>query len=723
MEPAVPPEKPGLAPETESDRAWHWVGRAISLLLLLLLLLATVVAWQWARHRAMEQQEQRFQTGAEEIAKAFEGHMDDYRLVLSGARGLLIQGRPTDPAGWARYVEGLTLEATRPGIQGVGFVRRLRPGEGRRVEAERRALGFPGFRVWPAPATAESTIALLHPPTPRNARAMGYDMLSEAVRREAMEQARDGGTFTLSNKLTLLQEDGRDVQAGVLMYLPVFLDGQVPADRETRRERLFGWVYSAFRMGDFGRATLADGWPGYRVALYDGSDLQPEALLFQSQAAPPAPWFEALRSIAPMGHPWVLRIQSLPAFEAQIDQNFPRLVFAAGVLISLLIFGLFEALLRVRRRAYALAHQMTSALRDEQQRVTRILDSTAEGIYGIDLHGRCTFVNRAFISMQRCEPEVLLGTFIHDACHHHRPDGRAFPREDCPILQANQEGRHLRLENEWFIRGDGTGYRANVVVAPILETGRATGSVVTLEDLSHKQAVEQAKHDFISVVSHELRTPLTSIRGTLGLLASGRLREQPEESTRLLDIALRNSERLSHLINDILDFEKLRSGRMSFLLEPLSVRDLLAEAHESNLPFAAARGVILRQLPVPHGLWIRVDRKRMIQALTNLLSNAAKFSPPGSEVLLEGAVQDGRILLRVADHGRGIPVAFQARLFEPFSQAESPGTRSHEGSGLGLSITKALVEDMGGTIDFTSTEGVGTTFTLAFPLEAPPPGA
>lgn len=695
------------------------MGRPGSLLILSILLGCALGAWQGTLRVARRQQERRFHREAREIATAFRERLQDYELVLGGARGLFAQGAPVTPGGWAAYCRALNLEQARPGIQGLGFTRRLAPGEGPALEAALRRGGRPGFHIWPSPGTAESTIVLLHPMEGRNLRALGFDMRSEPVRRAAMDRARESGGTTLSGKVTLVQEDGRDLQAGVLMYLPVFTG----EPREGTRPEVLGWIYSPFRMGDFSRATLGSAWPGLRVEVFDGEAPGPEALLYGAPGDEAwTPRFTQLLPVPLPQHRWTLRLSSRPSFEQELDRQTPLLVLASGVTISLLIYSLLEALLRVQRRAQVLASRMTTALREEQQRLTRILDSTSEGIYGLDLEGRCTFVNQAYLRIHRCSAAEVLGRSTHQAAHYAHPDGTPYPVETCPIYRALHAGRHLRLEGEWFWRADGSGYWADVMVAPILEEGRATGSVVTLEDVTHKRAADQAKHDFISVVSHELRTPLTSIRGALGLLASGRLDAQPGEARRLLEVALRNSDRLGTLINDILDFEKLRSGRLPLHPEAVGVRDLLAEAQEVNLPFAAARGVMLRCAHRPQEARVLVDRGRMVQVLTNLLSNAVKFSPPGGEVWMDAELVGDQVHLRVIDQGQGIPEAFRPHLFEPFSQAEAPETRSSEGSGLGLSITKALVEDMGGRLSFTSDLGRGTTFTVAFPaLVAPRP--
>ncbi len=715
-----PPEGSGTPSETASGVVGTSLGITASYLALILLLLASVLAWRWSEFKARTDLGQRFEAEGPAIQQAYKDRMEEYELALVGARGLFAQGFPISHKGWQAYVTGLHLDQSRPGIQGIGFSRRLGPGEGPAVERALHAEGLPWFRNWPPQDRPGSTIIFLEPMEGRNLRAFGFDMMSEPIRRAAMEQARDTGRAAVSGKVTLVQEDEKDPQFGFLLYLPVFPEGHVPQTLEARRDLCQGWVYSPFRMGDFSRAVLGAGWPGLRVEIFDGPEASPLGSMFDSHPGSrhPAKWTQT-RGMEFQGRTWTLRLSSLPAFERQQDGRTPLLVLVSGLAISLLIFGLLHGLVRLRQRAHELARQMTAALREEEEHVHRILDSTSEGIYGLDMEGRCTFVNQAFARIQRTTPEALLGKSVHTAAHHHHRDGQPYPAEACPIYQALKSGRHARLEHEWFWREDGTGYWANVVVAPILVGGLPQGSVVTVEDVTLTREVEQAKHDFVSVVSHELRTPLTSIRGTLGLLGSERFADNPEQTRRLVGIALRNAERLGVLINDILDFEKLRSGRLVLHPEPVPLRDLLAEAMESNLPFAATYGVMLHLTPHPPAVTLHLDRKRMVQVLTNLLSNAAKFSPEGTQVELTARIEGARVILLVADQGRGIPLAFRDRIFAPFSQAEAPDTRSREGTGLGLAITKSLVEEMGGTLSFTSEVGRGTTFRIDLPGPTP----
>jgi CheY-like chemotaxis protein len=221
--------------------------------------------------------------------------------------------------------------------------------------------------------------------------------------------------------------------------------------------------------------------------------------------------------------------------------------------------------------------------------------------------------------------------------------------------------------------------------------------------------------DFVSTVSHELRTPLTSISGSLGLLQSGVMGALPDKATEMVRIAYNNSGRLVRIVNDILDIGKLEAGRLELRVQRMPLADLLRQSIEANLSYAEKCGVRFLLDEQAANDPVLVDPDRFMQVLANLLSNAAKFSPPGADVLIRARTGAAKMRVEVEDHGPGIPETFQARVFEKFAQADASTTRPFEGTGLGLSIARKLIEAMGGTIGFTTQVGQGTIFHLELP--------
>lgn len=246
--------------------------------------------------------------------------------------------------------------------------------------------------------------------------------------------------------------------------------------------------------------------------------------------------------------------------------------------------------------------------------------------------------------------------------------------------------------------------------------GRIINYVAVKEDITELMKIERMKNEFISTVSHELRTPLTSIRGALALIVGGVAGELPPAAKPLVEIAHKNSERLILLVNDILDMEKIEAGKMEFNPKPIDFMPLLKQAIDSNRSYAEQFNVTYELRSELSEVTVNVDSNRLMQVLANLLSNAAKFSPPGGKVTISTASDGKHVRVSVSNRGSGIPEQFRSQVFQKFAQADSSDTRTKGGSGLGLSITKAMVEKMGGTIGFDSQPDVLTTFFVEFPI-------
>lgn len=228
-----------------------------------------------------------------------------------------------------------------------------------------------------------------------------------------------------------------------------------------------------------------------------------------------------------------------------------------------------------------------------------------------------------------------------------------------------------------------------------------------------QERIDKLKAEFISVVSHELRTPITSIRGALGLLEAGKVGALPENALKLVSIAHKNSQRLSNLVNDILDMEKLMLGKISFKMEELNLGEVVAHCVESNAAYAQRFETRISFNKPQELCKVIADNERLQQVLANLISNACKFSPPGGEVLIQILDQDKEWRVSVSDQGQGVPAAFQQRIFEAFAQADATNTRQQGGTGLGLHISKSLIHNMQGQIGFESKEGMGSTFWIS----------
>jgi PAS domain S-box-containing protein len=342
-----------------------------------------------------------------------------------------------------------------------------------------------------------------------------------------------------------------------------------------------------------------------------------------------------------------------------------------------------------------------------------LLDSVADGICGVDRHGLVSFANPAAARLLGGTAASLTGKPVHELLHGAAPAGRECG-EDCVLRQAAENHAAAAGEGTLY-RRDGSCFPAEFFLTPIPDQGRFSGSVLSFRDISQRSALDRLKDEFISTVSHELRTPLTSIRGALGLLSSGILGEMNEKASNLLRIASTNSDRLVRLINDILDLERIQSGKEPLAFRPVQLAEIVGQAIDGMQPVAEAAGVQL--IHDTTQAEIAADPDRLLQVLTNLLSNAVKFSQPNSTISVILRPGETGVTLSVIDHGRGIPADKLEAIFGRFQQVDASDSRQKGGSGLGLAICRTIVQQHSGRIWAERNPVRGSTFRVFLPYK------
>jgi len=817
----------------------------VVVLALLLPVVLTFFAWRATLDAAMQDARIRFEFKTNQMTAAISDRLLAYEQALRGAAGLIAASRSVDRDEWRAYFESLKIDAYYPGMQGLGFVKHIASEEKETHIRAVRTEGFSGYTIHPEGERSEyAPIVYLEPFSGRNLRAFGYDMYSEPVRRAAMDQARDTGGTALSGKTTLIQEIDTDVQAGFLMYAPLYQRSRDLVTVEQRRAALLGYVYGAFRMDDFIRSIL-DEAQEIALVIHDGVYAGEATLLHDSSrgGAGSGPRAESLftmsNSIIFRDHIWTVHMNSLPRFEATIDNDKPRLVLFGGIAIDLLFFAVIWSLWRTRARALRLARAMTAEVRARQAEAQAMNDASPLGAFRTDAAGNCVYVNRMYENLSGLSAAEAAGSgwarAIHpddrervfreweDAARNNkpyasthrflRPDGSviwtsvkaAAIREESKLLgytgsvediterrqnmEALRESReqlslaldgsnlalfdwdldtgqvHLSVRWQEILGGasrptvttiDGLQALVHPEDLPTLQkklyevlkgstqfyqvehrvkclngewkwilsrakvaerdgAGRALRVTGTNADISAGKEIERLKNEFIATVSHELRTPLTGIIGALSLIKEDSA-QLSGESAMFLDMAYENSERLASLINDFLNLEKIESGQMEFRIEPIEIAPFLEKAVNINAAYAEKFDVRFElQRPLPDAK-VRADTDRLLQVMTNLMSNAVKFSPKGAAVGIAAELRNSSLRVSVRDRGPGVPPEFHSRIFGRFAQADSSDTRQKGGTGLGLSISKVIVEKMGGRIGFDSAPGQGATFYFDLPL-------
>lgn len=343
---------------------------------------------------------------------------------------------------------------------------------------------------------------------------------------------------------------------------------------------------------------------------------------------------------------------------------------------------------------------------EKNEKYTRIvLDNIKDGIITI---------SDDFI-IESCNPaiEIIWGYTTHeiigknlDLLLHH--DCKDKNKKSC-----------LSSKESYGIRKGGEEFPVEIDVSEIIFNDKKI-TLLVIRDITERRKVDKMKSEFVSTVSHELRTPLTAIKGSLGLITSGVFGELPEKANQMITIANNNCTRLTNLINDILDLEKIKAGKMEFKYEELEINSVLEQAIILHQPYAEQFEMKMKFIKKVEESYIKVDKNRVLQVISNLMSNAVKFSNPGGEVTVITERKNDIIKISVQDKGMGIPEHAKHKIFTSFSQVDSSDTRSKGGTGLGLSISKLIIEKMGGEIGFESTLGKGSTFFFTLPTTAEP---
>ncbi len=398
-------------------------------------------------------------------------------------------------------------------------------------------------------------------------------------------------------------------------------------------------------------------------------------------------------------------------------RDYHALAVMASVFIAIATWALLVAAAR-RRRVLDSLVQGEARLRASEQRLRDITNAVPVMIAYFDADRTVRFHNTAFDEWFGLVSEGnpggaharLVDSGLHDKASAEVDEVlRGYPVH-YERSQENAKGELRDLQISYYPRyGEGA------------ERTSVMGYYALLTDITAFKRVDRMKSEFVSTVSHELRTPLTSIRGSLGLLAGGIAGALPQAAASLVAIAKSNCERLIRLINDILDTEKIESGQMRFDLQVAAIEPVIRLALTANEGFATQHKARLTLRAPQEALWVHVDSGRLIQVMTNLLSNAVKFSPPGAVVEVAIAARENGVRVEVRDQGCGIGEEFRSRIFQKFSQADSSDTRTNGGTGLGLNISKAIIERLGGTMGFTTETGRGSTFYFELPRCEPNP--
>ncbi|SFV14360.1 CHASE domain-containing protein [Pseudoduganella namucuonensis] len=688
----------------------------------------TVLAWAFVNADTERRTRERFGNAAEAVREKLAARITSYETLLRSGAALFDASSEVDRDEWRRFVDALDLRRNYPGVLGLGYARYVRSPAVIGEQAWWREYGQLGLRIWPkGERELYVPVTYLEPVNPRNIAAIGFDMMSEPVRRRALAAAIQNGRLTASGPVTLVQETTRDKQTGFLMYNPVY-----PTD--TTAGPMFhptGFVYSPFRMRDMMEGVFGASLRELRLEILDGSPNG--APMYDSRVAGDAPSYLAMASTAHVavgenGKLWALRITPTALFDASVDQAKSYIVLVLGTMISMLFYAVSRSLVRARHQAQVDVVRSAASLEQSEARFKLLTANIRNhAIVLLDPDGAITTWNDGAVKLFGYPPERAIGqpvALLHGAAAD-------APRPGSGLEVALRQGQYEETSER--VRQDGGRFTALTQIFPARgRDGACIGYAMIVRDVTHElaaakelddariqaEAASAAKSAFVANMSHELRTPMNAVLGLTQLLGKTPLTGEQSQFVQMISVA---GKSLLAVLNDVLDFSKIEANKLEVMIEDFyldDVIDAVASVMAVNAGEKALAVSIHVDADVPASL--RGDAQRLQQILINLASNAIKFSEQGSVGLRIHTETDagGRSWLRceVSDTGIGMAPEQIERLFIPFQQADASMARKFGGTGLGLTISKSFAKMMGGDIGVRSAPGAGSTFTLSLPL-------
>jgi PAS domain S-box-containing protein len=703
-------------------------GYVLALVVLLASLLLVFLYWRSAHGRELQSAAAEFSARTDEASALLAQRLGNYELVARGGVSLFASVARPSRRQWQDYVDGLNLRTRYPELVGLGFANYATPLQLSDLQRLMRDSGEGLFSVWPHGVRERyGAILYMDPRTRENLATIGYDMFSEPVRHAAMEAARDGGQPKLSGPVQLLQDDGKPAPA-LLLFLPVYRSGDHPDSIAARRESMQGWVYTPFRMGGFIDATLSKTAHRVRLRIVDVTNGSGQLLYGDpSQSGDMAPAFASSTTLQAYGRRWRLEFWSEPKAVIEARMTDLRITLAAGVLASLLLFGISLVLARTQLRAERLAARMTESYRRSELRFRSAMEYSAIGKALLDHAGHIVDANPSLARILGKPREQLLGSAF-DGHFIDRTDEIASDRER-DLMASEGVFRSTRT----LLREDGGLRQVQLTHSPVPgDIGQDITRLVQVEDVTDRLRAEaqvlalnrtlearvaartreltlanQELESFAYSVSHDLRAPLRAIDGFSRLLGE-RYGDAIQDEGREYLARVRNATgRMGTLIESLLKMARL--GRGGIKPVPLDLSRMSAEIVAELRANEPGREVAVEIAP---GLQATGDPSLVRNLLQNLVGNAWKFTRDRGDARIEVG-HDGEGAFFVRDNGAGFAPEYADKLFRPFQRLHSQ--EQFAGDGIGLASVKRIVERHGGTIRAEGRLGEGATFRFTLP--------
>jgi len=696
-------------------------SHGITLLVLLITLAATLISWHSAQQDQQRESRIYFEFRVRQLLEDIQQRLETYQQVLYGARGLFIASDYVNRQEFRDYVEALRLDARYPGIQGVGFSELISAKDREEHLAAIRKQGFPAYTIYPdGERDPYTSIIYLEPFKERNLRAFGYDMFSEPVRHRAMVYARDNNAIGMSGKVTLVQETDQDIQAGFLIYLPVYENGYSHDTEQQRQQNLQGWVYSAFRIKDFIRGVGGERSGDLHLAIYDGEAVDDDHLMYREESVVDVSrGLVTVQKLVLGGHSWSVEVQASDNFHKRINRDKPQIIAAAGLLASLLLTLLTWQLINRRSQALQLAQQMTRELQESEARFRLMADSAPVLIWVSGTDKLCFWFNKVWLDFTGRSLNQEIGSGWAAGVH-------AQDLARCLDIYNNHFDRRQSFSMEYRLRRHDGEYRwiLDTGIPRFDNEGHFAGYIGSCIDITERKAIQSALEArnadltrFAEVSAHHLMEPTRRFTSYLQQLNKHLAHYSDIASDANMNNDIATLERDALLLRAlILDIQRyLAAGEPLGEVVLLDSQSMVAALIKTLAARCEALNAKITVSGLPNAV---LDRSRFNDLFLLLLDNALRHGAPlnpDTPFLIEisGEREGNLSRFYIRDHGAGIDENYRARVFEIFERL-GPRTE-HSGTGIGLAIARRIVESRRGRIGFIDSEKGGACVMFELP--------
>jgi len=680
---------------------YHWVVIFASLSL-------TIIAWKSADNQIQDKKAELFHIQVKQLLAQVSERMSHYAVGLkAGAAAIQSITQKTQVKEWTKFSNALNLNETYPGINGIGVIYHVQPNK-RDEFLKRQRQSRPNFNIHPTHNKQEYWPVTYIEPLSYNKKAVGLDIAFESKRLSAAKKSRDTGTTQITAPIILVQDAKKT--PGFLQYVPFYASQNIET-LEQRQQSFVGHVYAPFIMYKLIEGTLEQSSRQLVFSLLDGEDVLYSELDSTNENYDETPIFKKTVTLDMYGRPWTFQIQTANSFRNSTRSHQPLIIFGSGIVINIMLLFLFITLTRSEQNAIALAKNITHELSIKEEYYRHITESAPCGIIIADKNGNIETVNPQTCILFDYSEEEMIGKSVDSLIpvryQSHHPQHRKSFKE-------NPSHRRMGLGRDIFgLTKTGDEFPAEIGLAQFLNGDDPKTLATIINMTEHVQVREELKrsnkelNDFAYVASHDLKAPLRGIMQLSAWIEEDIADYANEETKSNLRLLMNRTSRLEKLLEDLLDYSRI--GRNGGDIQTVDTKDLILNVFDLQDPCDSITLIFQGIMPVIHTALSPFET-----IIRNLIGNAIKHNNRTDGVITVSAQELPKYYqFSVKDNGPGIQVRYHEQIFELFKTLQPRD--EVEGSGMGLSIIKKLLDYHNGSIVVESDGENGTCFTFTWP--------